>query len=174
MEPNRDIFYTTGLESSAAVRAEDMPSLYRAWDALLYLSGSEGLALPLWEAMTASLPFICANNSSSAEYLKGSHAGILVEGDLQPETRNGFFRFVPDVASGVEAVRRIYFNRRLGQTLGANGRDFAAKYSTHIQVGTWCRVLRQIASGCQFTTPRGVEPGSDGEALTRQSSQLAV
>jgi glycosyltransferase involved in cell wall biosynthesis len=175
VEPNRDIFYTEGLERDAAVRPEDMPSLYQAWDALLDLSGSEGLALPLWEAMSASLPLICTNYSSPAEYLNGASAGIPVEGDLQPEARSGFFRFVPDVASAVEAVHRIYYDRGLGQTLGKNGRAFVAKYTTKTQVETWCRLLRQIASGSEGTSPRGVAPSSDGETpLTRQTSELAI
>ena len=38
---DRDIFYTAGCASKAALPPDSMPTLYNLWDALLYLTGGE-------------------------------------------------------------------------------------------------------------------------------------
>jgi glycosyltransferase involved in cell wall biosynthesis len=149
VQKNADIFYTNGLSTTAGLRPEDMPSLYQAWDALLYLTGSEGLGLPAWEAMCSALPVIYTNFSSHAEYLHRANAGFPVGGILQPEAKSGFFRFIPDVTSAIHAVRRLYYDRTLAMALGANGRSFVMTHSVEAVAEQWRRLLCDLASSAK-------------------------
>src|SRR5437660_1727640 len=133
LRPGRDIHYTEGHKVETCRTPSDMPALYQLWDCLLYLSGGEGFGMPAWEAMCSALPVIYTNYSSHAEFLTKANASLPVGGMLQPEKRTCIWRMVADVSQAIEAVRKIYFDRELGKTLGSNGRSFVQQYTPEIQ-----------------------------------------
>jgi len=148
VRPDRDIYYTPGHAVKGALSPEDMPTLYDLWDGLLYLSGGEGFGLPAWEAMCAGLPVVYTNYSAHAEYLSRGNAGLPVGGVFQPERRYCVWRMIADVPQVIEAVRRLYFDRRLGRMLGANGRAFVEAYHPQAVVKEWHELFRAVmASG---------------------------
>jgi glycosyltransferase involved in cell wall biosynthesis len=142
----QDVHYTEGYGIKAALAPTDMPVLYQLWDALLCLSGSEGFGLPAWEAMCSALPVIYSDYSAPAEYLGAANAGLPVGGFLQPEARSEFWRMIADVPTAIEAVRRLYFDRKLGRTLGSNGRTFVDRFGTEIQVEKWHEIFQTIVA----------------------------
>ncbi|PYJ82484.1 MAG: hypothetical protein DME22_18595 [Verrucomicrobia bacterium] len=137
-----DVYYTEGCGLKAALAPTDMPTLYQLWDCLLYLSGGEGFGLPAWEAMCSALPVIYTTHSSHAEFLGMASAGLAVDGILQPEGKTGFWRMIADVPNAVEAVRKLYFDRELGRTLGSHGRSFVQQYSLKLQGELWHRIFQ--------------------------------
>lgn len=141
---DRDVYYTPGHGLKSALSPEDTPMLYRIWDCLLYLSGGEGFGLPAWEAMCSALPVVYTNYSAHAEFVGRGKAGLAVGGILQPEPQNCIWRMVADVGQAVEAVRRLYFDRRLGKQLGENGREFAREFSVSKQIEAWHRTFMQL------------------------------
>jgi glycosyltransferase involved in cell wall biosynthesis len=140
----RDIFYTPGYEMKAALSPLDVPALYQLWDCLLYLSGGEGFGLPAWEAMCAGLPTIYTNYSGHAELLNKAKAGIPVGGILQPEAKSCIWRMVANVSQAVEAVRRLYFDRKLAAALGANGRAFVLNYTPERIAQKWHSIFQTL------------------------------
>jgi glycosyltransferase involved in cell wall biosynthesis len=142
---DRDLFYTPGHGLKSALAPEDVPMLYRIWDCLLYLSGGEGFGLPAWEAMCSALPVVYTNYSAHGEFLTRGQAGLPVGGILQPEPKNCIWRMVADVPQAVEAVRRLYLDRKLARQLGANGRAFVQQFSIETQVEAWHRTFMQLA-----------------------------
>jgi glycosyltransferase involved in cell wall biosynthesis len=134
---DRDLYYTPGHGLKSALAPEDVPMLYRIWDCLLYLSGGEGFGLPAWEAMCAALPVVYTNYSAHGEFLSRGNAGLPVGGILQPEPKTCIWRMVADVPQAVEAIRRLYFDRKLARELGANGRRFAGGFGIGTQVEAW-------------------------------------
>ena len=145
LRPGRDIYYTEGCSGKAALSPEDMPVFYQIWDVLLYLSGGEGFGLPAWEAMCSGLPVVYTNYSSHAEFLGQAKAGLAVEGILQPEESSCIWRMIADVPQAIEAVRRLYFNRELRRSLGANGHSFVQGYTVDIQAEKWHHIFQQLA-----------------------------
>ncbi len=140
----RDLYYTEGFGLKAALSPEDMPVLYQLWDALIYLSGGEGFGLPAWEAMCCGLPVVYTDYSSHAEFLNEANAGLPVDGILQPESQSCILRMIADVGQAIEAVRKFYFNRALGRTLGQNGRAFVQQYTPEIQAEKWHRIFQRL------------------------------
>ncbi len=137
VRPGRDVHYTEGCALNTHIPYEDMPALYQAWDALIFLSGGEGFGLPAWEAMACELPVIYSDYSSHAEYLTEAGAGLSVGGILQPESPSGIRRLVPEISEAVRAVRKLYLDRECGKELGRNGRIFVERYSTRTMARRW-------------------------------------
>ena len=160
LQSGRDIHYTEGHDAGNFEEPGQMPSLYQSWDCLLYLSGGEGFGIPPWEAMCAGIPVAYTNYSSHAEFLNKAGAGLAVGGTLQPEQETGMWRMIADVAQVVEATRRLYFQRELGKTLGANGAAFVVQYTAAIQADRWHGIFQQ-SRGC-------LENPTDREALPRE------
>ena len=123
VQRNVDLHYTEGCRwMQSALSPDDMPTLYQLWDALVYLSGGESFGLPAWEAMCSGLPVVYTDFSSHAEYLNAAQAGLPVGGILQLERKTGIWRMIANLPEAIAAVRKLYFDRDLGRTLGANGR----------------------------------------------------
>jgi len=146
VKPGKDIHYSEGHTVGNFKSPVDMAGLYQVWDALLYLSGGEGFGMPAWEAMCAGLPVVYTNYSSHAEFLTRANAGIPVGGVLQPEKGTCIWRMIADVEQAVEAIRKIYFRRALGTTLGGNGRSFVLKFAPEIQAERWHFMLQKLMS----------------------------
>jgi len=145
-KPGRDIYYTDGHKVENAWAPADMPVLYQLWDCLLYLSGGEGFGVPAWEAMCSALPIIYTNYSSHAEFLGKAGAGVPVGGMLQPEPETCIWRMVADLAQTIEAVRKLYFARKAGRTLGAAGRFFVQSFTPQLQAARWNRIFQTLVS----------------------------
>ncbi|HEV2393281.1 MAG TPA: glycosyltransferase [Verrucomicrobiae bacterium] len=146
---DRDLYYTPEHGHKSALAPEDMPMLYRIWDCLLFLSGGEGFGLPAWEAMCAAIPVIYTNYSSHAEFLGRAQAGLPVGGILQPEPKTCIWRMVADVGQTIEAVRRLYFNRKAGRQLGENGRNFVRQFNIGTQAEAWHRTFQKLVQPCR-------------------------
>jgi glycosyltransferase involved in cell wall biosynthesis len=141
---DRDIFYTAGCASKAALPPDSMPALYNLWDALLYLSGGEGFGLPAWEAMCCGLPAAYTNYSSHAEFLGRGRAGLPVSGILQPERDSCIWRMIADVPQTIAAVRKLYFDRGLRAELSSNGRAFAERFAAEAQAERWHEIFQKV------------------------------
>src|SRR6266516_3156438 len=115
--------------------------------------------------MSAVLPIIYTDYSSHAEYIAKAKAGQLVSGVPQPECRTGFWRMVPDPPAAIEAVRKIYADRSLGVTLGANGRAFTQRYRVEVQLEKWHRIFQTLRSRKNGTE---VSARFKAETLTRR------
>jgi len=150
LKRGQDIYYTEGHQLKAALSPDDMPALYNLWDCLLFLSGGEGFGLPAWEAMCCGLPVIYTNYSSHAEFLGRGGAGLPVGGILQPERETCIWRMVADVPQAIEAVRKLYSNRELGERLGSNGRRFAGRFVPEIQAERWHGVFQRLVRNPVF------------------------
>ena len=144
VQRNRDVYYTEGCSANAALAPADMPTLYRLWDALIYLSGAEGFGLPAWEAMCSALPVIYTDFSSHSEYLNDAQAGLRVGGILQPEPKTGFLRMVADLPEAIRAVRQLYFDAHLRESLGVKGRDYVQQFRVERQIEEWHEVLQTL------------------------------
>jgi len=88
---------------------------------------------------------VYTNYSAHGEFLTRGQAGLPVGGILQPEPKNCIWRMVADVPQAVEAVRRLYLDRKLARQLGANGRAFVQQFSIETQVEAWHRTFMQLA-----------------------------
>ncbi len=141
---DRDLCYTPEHELKSALPPDDVPMLYKLWDALLFLSGGEGFGLPAWEAMCSGLPVVYTNYSAHGEFLTRAGAGLSVGGILQPESKSCIWRMIADMPQAIEAVRRLYFDRALGRQLGANGRAFVSQFTVDRQVEVWHRIFQQV------------------------------
>lgn len=142
----KDIHYTEGHKIGNFKSPGEMPTLYQLWDCLLYLSGGEGFGMPAWEAMCSALPVVYTNYSSHAEFLNKAGAGLPVGGILQPEKETCIWRMIADVSQAIEAVRKLYFDRALGRTLGSNGRSFVQQYTPAIQAERWHQIFQRMRS----------------------------
>jgi len=142
--PGRDLHYTDGHKVENHRAIDDMPSLYQAWDCMLYLSGGEGFGVPPWEAMCCGLPVVYTNYSSHAEFLDRAGAGLHVGGTLQPEPQTCIRRLVANSCEAIQAVRRLYFNRQEGQSLGANGRRYVQGFTSIMESKRWHEILQRV------------------------------
>ncbi len=146
LQRDRDIYYTPDYGVKAALAPDDMPMLYNIWDAMLYLTGGEGFGLPAWEAMAAGIPTVYTNYSGHAELLRKGGAGLPVGGVLQPEAGTCIWRMVADLGQVIEAVRRLYYDRQFGHSLGASGRTFVEGYSPDVVVSKWHEIFQRLAA----------------------------
>jgi len=104
------------------------------------------LGLPAWEAMCAGIPTIYTNYSAHAEFLGKANAGLAVGGILQPEPKNCIWRMIADLPEVIEAVRRLYFDRKLATLLGSNGRAFVQNYTPEVIVEKWHKIFQSLAA----------------------------
>ena len=76
--------------------------------------------------------------------LNSAQAGLPVSGILQPERKTGVWRMVADLPEAIAAVRKLYFDRDLGRTLGANGRTLVEQYRVDVQVEKWHHMFQSL------------------------------
>jgi hypothetical protein len=53
---------------------------------------------------------------------------------------------IADTAQVIEAIRRLYFDRKLGASLGANGRAFVQDYSPDMVASKWHEIFQLLAA----------------------------
>ena len=51
---------------------------------------------------------------------------------------------IADVPQAIEAVRRLYFDRKLGQQFGVHGREFVQRFGIATQVEAWHRTFQEM------------------------------
>lgn len=93
----------------------DPAPLYRAADAFVLPSVSEGLSNALLEAMASGLPVLASRVGGTAEAVQDGVSGLLFDGEPDPGAEG--------------AVRRLLGDPELRARLGAGGRARAAAYS---------------------------------------------
>jgi glycosyltransferase involved in cell wall biosynthesis len=155
---DRDLYYTPEHGLKSALDPADVPTLYRLWDGMLYLSGGEGFGLPAWEAMCSALPLVYTKYSAHGEFVSRANAGFPVSGILQPE-QSCIWRMVADVPQVIQAVRRLYQDRALGKQLGLNGRRFVEQYTPEIQVPKWHELFQRVLIQRRLRATPGPPPG---------------
>jgi glycosyltransferase involved in cell wall biosynthesis len=144
LSPGKDIHYTEGHKVESCMKPAEMPAPYQLWDCLTYLSGGEGFGMPPWEAMCTAVPVVYTNYSSHAEFLRLANAGLPVGGVLQPEPRTCIWRMVADAEQSIEAVRKLYFDRPLGRSLGANGHSYVQSFTPAHQAEQWHQIFQRL------------------------------
>lgn len=95
------------------VAGEDLPALYSAATALVYVPLYEGFGLPPLEAMQCGCPVVCSNNSSLPEVV--GDAALIID----PADERGI----------AEAIVRIVDDRHLREVLRAKGLLRARRFS---------------------------------------------
>jgi glycosyltransferase involved in cell wall biosynthesis len=141
VQRGRDLYYTPEHNLKASLGPEDMPTLFRLWDCLLYLSGGEGFGIPAWEAMSCGIPSVYTDYSGHGELLTRAQAGIPVTGILQPEQGLCLWRMIADVPQTIEAVRRLYYDNTLRKSLGANARKYVGQFTVESLVEKWNQIF---------------------------------
>jgi glycosyltransferase involved in cell wall biosynthesis len=138
-----DVFYTPEHGLKSALAPEDVPTLYKLWDGLLFLSGGEGFGLPVWEAMCCGLPVVYTNYSAHAELVGRANAGLPVGGILQPDG-SCIWRMIADIPQVVAAVRRLYMDRCFSNELGLNGRAYVEQFRPEVQAARWHDIFQSL------------------------------
>lgn len=103
------------------VEDKDLPALYRSALCLIYPSLYEGFGLPAVEAFKMGIPVITSNNSSLSEI--GKNSAVLID--------------PMDTEKITDAMRKIFTNARLRNTLIKKGRIKAKEFS-------WEKGARQL------------------------------
>ena len=161
LQRNQDIYYTPGLSSKTALLPQDMARLYQLFDCLVFLNGSEGVGLPVWECMSSGIPIVYTNYLGPAEFVSRAQAGLPVDGSLQPELRTGYWRMIADVSSALKAIRALYFGRATGRSFGANGRRFTQRYQIRQQLEKWHKILQKFDGKPAFCGYGHLKPSDD-------------
>jgi hypothetical protein len=76
--------------------------------------------------------------------LRLANAGLPVGGVLQPESRTCIWRMVADAEQSIEAVRKLYFDRPLGRSLGANGHSYVQAFTPTHQAEQWHQIFQRL------------------------------
>lgn len=109
---------------------EDLAELYRAAEALVHPSWSEGYGLVLLEAMGMGLPVIAAAATGPAEILQNEENGLLVP--------------VRDAQALVAAIVRVLGEMDLRDRLRAAGLQTAARLTLHAMVASTAELYREV------------------------------
>lgn len=120
----------------------DLPALYAGAQAFVMPSLYEGFGLPILEAMACGVPVVCSDTSSLPEV--AGQAALLVD----PE----------DVDGWVKALRRIFTDATLRQTLVQRGFERVASFSWRQVAETTLEVYRRIVLGEGDLSPTLVTP----------------
>jgi alpha-1,3-rhamnosyl/mannosyltransferase len=112
-----------------AVDDADLPALYAAALAFVFLSRYEGFGLPVLEAMACGTPVICSNAASLPEV--AGDAALLID--------------PTDESVLVEALQRILDDRALRAQLSARGLERAARFSWARAAAETLAVYRRVA-----------------------------
>ncbi len=112
----RDLHYTEGYGIARALRPEDMPNLYGLWDCVIGTDAS-GFGLPTWEAMACGIPVVHGVATGASEHVVAAESGVPVRCVLQPQRRSTAWRAIPEAASLVDAIRHLYFDKNLRESL---------------------------------------------------------
>ncbi|MGM0836081.1 MAG: glycosyltransferase family 4 protein [Bacillota bacterium] len=89
---------------------KDIDQILPACDVAVGSSFREGLPVNIMEAMACGLPVVASENRGHRELVKDGWNGFLIK-DM-------------DVESFQHSVKKIYLNRKMGNSLGANGRQY--------------------------------------------------
>lgn len=126
---------------------EDIASLYRAADAFVLMTASEGWGMPYLEALATGTPVIAPNFGGQLEFLNSDNA-ILVKSDTRialPQEQYWMKRppkdaivGMPDVQDYSNAMRSVFNNKEAIKTKYYDaGLETAEKF-------TWANALREI------------------------------
>ena len=136
------LFYTAGLQSRAAFKAQnmipcevksrcDLVSLYNTCDILLFPSRLEGFGYAVAEAMACGKPIVCTNGSSLPELVIDQSGGLLCKQD--------------NAEDFIDKVRALGGNEQLRQTMGKFNRERIVNHFGLAQMGaSYARLYRQF------------------------------
>lgn len=100
------VIFTGGMKADHGIPDNEMPHLFRMFDAYLSLSGAEGFCIPIIEAFASGIPVIYTNYSGQAEV--GAFAGVPVRPALlQPNAQEPINRAIIDLSDAVRQVWRL-------------------------------------------------------------------
>ena len=120
--------YRSEIHFTGYLDENELPALYRAAFALVYVSFFEGFGVPLLEAMYSNIPIITANNSSLPEI--AGPAALYAEA-TSPH-------------SIAEAMLQIYKQKSLREKLVAAGQKQRKKFSWQRAAADVTRVIEKI------------------------------
>lgn len=116
---------------------EELAILYQIADAFILLSG-EGFGLPTFEAMATKLPCILLDHSASAEIGAEGRANLVkVAGSLTWTGRHLTQRPLPDQDDTVNAMMRIFKDKKYRDEIAEKGFEFATKYTWESVSDQW-------------------------------------
>jgi glycosyltransferase involved in cell wall biosynthesis len=136
------LFYTAGLQSRAAFKAQnmipcevksrcDLVSLYNMCDILLFPSRLEGFGYAVAEAMACCKPVVCTNGSSLPELVIDQRGGLLCKQDNADDF--------------IDKVRALGGNEQLRQTMGKFNRERIVNNFDLAQMGaSYARLYQQF------------------------------
>lgn len=117
--------------------AEDLVSIYREMDALLFPSRLEGFGLVVAEAMSCGLPVITTDGSALTELINHRITGLLCPRD--------------DVNSFVETIQQLACDELLKKNLAHNSSQYAEKnFKINHMVEKYIQIYNQILSYHQY------------------------
>lgn len=141
--PDVAIHYTTGaragigdprwagLHPVGRVPHEEMPALYRCFDALLLPTVREGMSLALLEAMASGLAVVASDTASNPELIESGAGGLLCP--------------VGEPEAYAAALRRLAADRALVRRMGAHNRQVVeSRYTLERMVAGYRAVFERV------------------------------
>lgn len=141
--PDVEIHYTTGARAGMAdprwaglhpqgrVPHQEMPALYRRFDALLLPTVREGMSLALLEAMASGLAVVASEVASNPELIAEDEGGLLCP--------------VSEPEAYAAALRRLAADRELVRRMGAhNRRVMEQRYTVERMVAGYRALFERV------------------------------
>jgi len=142
---NRVIF--TGTKYYKGFDYKKMNEVYNMMDVFLLGTSGEGFGIPIIEAMSAGVPVLCTDYTTTWELVERNIAGMAVKrsGEILGTWNVG--RALMDIDDCGEKLVQLYNNPELRKQYGMNGRNAVLREYTWKEVAKqWDKVLTELKS----------------------------
>lgn len=130
-------------ESGVNLPAESfLNEIYNACDCLV-MAGSEGFGLPIIEAMACKLPVISIAHSAGGE-LCGEGRGLTYKVGYNITGLYMHERPYPDIDDFAAAMRTVYHNKELRDSMIAKAYEFAMKHTWKMKGIEWAKTIEKM------------------------------
>lgn len=143
---DRVIFNQTLQTPSSGVSVQEMNLIYNSLDLFVLPTQGEGFGLPLLEAMSCGVPVLTTDYASTADLVKESGGGELIEAAIY-HYRGGDHNIKRPITSETHLAGLIidmWKNKEKRIKYGEAGRKFALKMDWDLIVGDWKKLFNSL------------------------------
>jgi len=137
---NRVVF--SGMKASKGFAYSEMNDVYNVMDVFFLSTSGEGWGVPTTEAMSAGIPVVITDYTTTKEIVTDHQAGIAVRPAAEIMGSWEVDRAIMDITDAVHALNLMYCDEGLRKRCGENGRKAVlAEYDWDVVASEWDRIL---------------------------------
>jgi glycosyltransferase involved in cell wall biosynthesis len=137
--------FFSGMSFFRGFEHKEMNDVYNVMDCFFLSTSGEGFGIPIIEAMSAGVPVVATDYTTTKELVTDNNAGIAVPMDTTVLGSWNVERGIMKIESAADAIVKLANDEKLREELGANGRKAVLEqYDWEVLIPKWREFLKKI------------------------------